>query len=93
MIDADLPLLDSGEAAAISLTRTLGARFVLSDEIKARRVAASLGLQVVGNLWVLLRAKQFHLLPAVRPVLEMMHAQGRWFSEALMLDILNRAGE
>jgi predicted nucleic acid-binding protein len=62
-----LPLLDAGEAAAISLAQTVGAQLILLDERKARRIAARMGLPIAGTLAVLLRAKQHKLIAAVRP--------------------------
>lgn len=47
IIDPTLPLLDVGEAAALPLAQTIGARLILLDERKARRIAARMGLQVI----------------------------------------------
>jgi hypothetical protein len=67
----------AGEAAVIALAEASQARLVLLDDKRARRVAASRGLAIVGTLGVLVRAcKQGHL-PAVRPVIDAMAAQGR----------------
>src|SRR5437899_10924225 len=46
IIDPTLPLLDGGEAAALSLAQTIGARLILLAERKARRVASRMGLSV-----------------------------------------------
>ena len=51
------PQLGGGEAATISLARTLNARAVLLDEAYGRRIARQLGLRVVGALGILLAAK------------------------------------
>lgn len=45
IIDPTLPLLDAGEAAAISLAQSIEARLILLDERKARRIATRLGCQ------------------------------------------------
>jgi len=44
--DPALPLLDAGEAAALSLAYMTEARLILLDERKARQIAARMGLRV-----------------------------------------------
>ncbi|MFL5653470.1 MAG: DUF3368 domain-containing protein [Ktedonobacteraceae bacterium] len=93
IIDPTLPLLDVGEAAALSLAQTIGARLILLDERKARRIAARIGLQVAGTLAVLLRAKQQGLIVAIRPYITQMQSQGRRFHPDLIARLLEDAGE
>jgi uncharacterized protein len=93
IIDPTLPLLDVGEAAVLSLAQTLGARLILLDERKARRIATRLGLQVAGTLAVLLRAKQQGLIAAIRPYITQMQSQGRRFHPDLIAHLLDEAGE
>lgn len=92
-INPALPLLDAGEAAALSLAQTLRARLILLDERKARRIAADLGLPVAGTLAVLLRAKQQGLITAIRPYIIQMQSQGRRFHPDLIARLLMEAGE
>ncbi len=82
-IDPTLPLLDVGEAAALSLAQTIG----------ARRIAARRGLQVAGTLAVLLRAKQQGLIAAIRPSITQMQSQGRRFHPDLIAHLLEDVGE
>ena len=93
IIDPTLPLLDAGEAAALSLAQTIGARLILLDERKARRIAARIGLQVAGTLAVLLRAKQQGLIAAIRPYITQMQSQGRRLHPDLITHLLEEAGE
>ncbi len=93
IIDPTLPLLDVGEAAALSLAQTIGARLILLDERKARRIAARIGLQVAGTLAVLLRAKQQGLIAAIQPYITQMQSQGRRFHPDLIARLLEDAGE
>ena len=93
IIDPALPLLDTGEAAALSLAQTIRARLILLDERKARRIAALLGLPVAGTLAVLLRAKQHGLIAAIRPYIMQMQSQGRRFHPDLLARLLEDAGE
>ena len=85
--------LGPGEGAAIALALGSRARAVLLDERAGRRVAAELGLPVVGTLALLLRAKRQGLLASVAPVLEAMAAQGRYVGARLKDDVLRAAGE
>jgi predicted nucleic acid-binding protein len=87
------PQLGAGEAATLSLAQTLNARAVLLDEAYGRRLARQMGLPVVGTLGVLLAAKQFGLLAAVRPVIDAMIRQGRHLSPQLRAQVLRAAGE
>lgn len=92
-IDPMLPLLDAGEAAAISLAQTLKARLILLDERKARRIATRMGLPIAGTLAVLLRAKQHGLIATVHPYIIQMQSQGRRFHPDLIARFLEEAGE
>ena len=83
----------AGEAAAITLAEASDARLILLDDKRARRVAQDRGLIVVGTLGVLVRAKQQGHLTALRPVLAMMIAQGRYISPLLYAQILRTVGE
>ncbi len=83
----------AGEAAAITLAEASDARIILLDDKRARRVAQDRGLIVVGTLGVLVRAKQQGYLAALRPVLTMMIAQGRYISPTLYAQILQTVGE
>jgi hypothetical protein len=82
-----------GEAVVISLAVACGARLVLLDDKRARRVASERGLVLVGTLGMLVRARQQGYLAAVRPVLDTMIAQGRYISPALRAQTLQAVGE
>lgn len=66
---------------------------VLLDEQLARRVAVAHNLPIVGTLGVLLVARQLQLIPAIRPVIDQMIAQGRRISPALRATITRAVGE
>ncbi len=88
-----LDQLNVGEAAAITLGIAAGVRAVLLDEQDGRRVARERGLVVVGSLGVLVRAKAFGILPAIKPSVDEMIVQGRYISPALRAQVLRAAGE
>jgi uncharacterized protein len=70
------------------------ANAVLLDERLGTCLARSLGLEVVGILGVLLRAKQAGHLQAVAPELERLKTEaGFWLSTAVQARILELAGE
>ncbi|MEO7909238.1 MAG: DUF3368 domain-containing protein [Roseiflexaceae bacterium] len=85
--------LDRGEATTIRLALAVHASAVLLDEQLARRVAVAHNLPIVGTLGVLLVARQTALIPALRPVIDQMIAQGRRISPTLRATIVRAAGE
>lgn len=62
--------VDDGEAEAIALAQEISALYLVLDDGKARKLAKQLGLQVIGTVGVLLRAKQLQVIPAVKPLLD-----------------------
>jgi predicted nucleic acid-binding protein len=94
---ADLPMLlqklDLGEAETLLLARELGADRVLVDEMMGFQVAKSMGLVPVRTLSMLLAAKQNGFIPEIKPLLEEMVIQGRWYSNEVCQTILEKAGE
>lgn len=85
--------LGEGEAAVIQLAREQSIPRACMDDRKARRFAAAAGLEVVGTLGLLLRAKTLGLAPALRPYLERLLRSGSWYDEALVRRVLEEAGE
>jgi predicted nucleic acid-binding protein len=86
--------LDRGEAEAIALAVELRAELLLVDERRARRVAARLGLGMVGVLGVLVEAKRKGLLTEIRPVLDDLVTQAGFRIKAdLYALVLCAAGE
>jgi predicted nucleic acid-binding protein len=87
------PTLDAGEAATLSLALATQARLVLIDEHAGRTAARRLGLPITGSLGVLIEAKRQQLIPAIRPYLDQMSAQGRYISPEVRQQVLRLAGE
>ncbi len=83
-----------GESAAIELALERKADAILLDELQGRRVAETLGLEVLGILGILLRAKQAGHLELLRPVLDDLQNRSRfWLSAKAREKILGLAGE
>ncbi len=85
-------LVDDGEAQALALACELSALLILDDR-KARRWAKRLGIRVLGTIGVLLRAKNHHLIPAVRPHMEALKSAGFYLSPELEQEVLRLTNE
>lgn len=85
--------LDRGEAEVIILAKEKEIREVLIDEKVARMQAKILGLEVVGTLGLLLRAKKKGILSEIKPLIEKMLQRGIWIRSKTVKGILKEAGE
>jgi predicted nucleic acid-binding protein len=86
--------LHRGEAEAIALALEMKADLLLIDERDGRRVARESGLTVRGILGVLLRAKKTGRLTAIKPSIENLKNDARFFiTPDLEKSILTEAGE
>lgn len=92
-VEVLLDELDLGEAEAIVLARELNADWVLMDERKARRKLAQLGINKIGTLGILLKAKQEGLLDTVRPEIEKLQQQSFRMSQSVIDAVLKQANE
>ena len=85
--------LDAGEAAVIELALQESISFVCLDEIKGRRAALALGLQVVGSLGLLGKAKTLGIISVARPFVERAQNSGIYYDDKLIEGFLNALGE
>jgi predicted nucleic acid-binding protein len=85
--------LDPGETAAILLAESLRADLLLIDERVGREVAQARGLTVRGTLGVLVQARREGLLPALKPLLDALFAEGFRIAPALVREALAHVGE
>jgi len=91
---ASLPDLHAAESEALSLALEKSADAVLLDEIAARQAAVRLGLQPIGVLGILVRARAAGLIPAIKPLLlRLEQAAGFWLDPALRDRILQQWDE
>ena len=86
--------LDVGEAAVIGLARELDTGVVLIDERKARKIARAVyGIDCIGSVGVLVRAKGRGLLDSIGAEIEAMRDGGYWISDSIVAAALKQAGE
>lgn len=86
------PRLDDGERSALALSLARDCD-VLIDERRGRLVAEAAGLNVVGTLGLLVRARQLGLVGPVRPLAERLLHSGYHLSQALVDRALVALGE
>lgn len=85
--------LDPGECEAITLAIERRADYVLCDDRDARLWMELLGLQPLGCIGILLRAKRLGLLPAIKPPLDDLVAAGLFVGDRLYHHVLTDEGE
>ncbi len=85
--------LDEGEAEAIVLAKEMEADALIIDERRGYAIAHSQGINAIGTLTILLMAKQRGLIETVKPLLDGMILNGRWYSESVYATYLRKIGE
>lgn len=86
--------VDDGEAEAIALAVEQQATRLLLDESRGRLIAESYQLPVMGSIGCLIRAKQKGMIPAIKPLLDAMQTDARfWVSQKLYQTILAEHNE
>lgn len=85
--------LEKGEAEVIILAKEKKVNEVLIDEKVARMQAKILGLNVIGSLGLLLKAKKKGLLSSIKPSIDKILENGIWIKEDIVNGILKDAGE
>lgn len=86
-------MLDAGERATLSAALQANADRVLIDERLARNLAEYHGLQVVGTLGTLLKARQTGLIRAFLPPVRLLQQAGFWYHEPLVKRLAALVGE
>jgi len=86
-------IVDKGEASAIALAHEIDNKYLITDDLGARKLSLKLGLSVIGTLGVLLQAKEKGLIKAIKPFLELISQTDFRISEELYQTILKKASE
>ncbi|RME56087.1 DUF3368 domain-containing protein [Candidatus Parcubacteria bacterium] len=92
-VEVLLDELDLGEAEAIVLAREIRADWVLMDEKKGRRKVEQLGLQKIGTIGILLKAKEMGYIETLQPEVERLRENGFSISQRVVDAVLERANE
>ena len=85
--------LDKGEASAIALAVEQDDCLLIIDDLKGRKFALQLGLNITGTMGILIQAKLDGHLPMLKPVLQKIKETNFRLSEHLENLILERVGE
>jgi predicted nucleic acid-binding protein len=85
--------IDKGEASAIALSLEFSEATLIVDDLKARKVARSLGIDFTGTFGVLLKAKLLGKIHQVKPIIEKIRSTNFRMSASLEKAVLAKAGE
>jgi predicted nucleic acid-binding protein len=85
--------LDKGEASAIALAVEYDDCLLIIDDLKGRKYAQELGLNITGTLGVLIDAKLAGYIPSLKFVLDKIRKTNFRISDSLITTILTRVGE
>ncbi|MCD8018901.1 MAG: DUF3368 domain-containing protein [Clostridiales bacterium] len=84
--------LDIGESEAIILSDEYKADILLMDEVKGRKVAKQMGLQVMGTIGILMAAFDERLLSSedMEQCIKVLQDSGRHISDRLYKELIDR---
>ncbi len=85
--------VDKGEASAIALALEMPDSLLILDDMKARRLARTLHLQLTGTLGVLIKAKQIGVIDAIKPQLVKIQASHFHILDELIEEVLRISQE
>lgn len=80
--------LDLGEAAVIQLAIEQNVKTVCIDELAGRRAAKAVGLNVVGSLGLLGKAKSLKLIDKIKPYIKKAKEEGIYYDDNLISEFL-----
>lgn len=85
--------LDRGEAEVIQLAIDYNIRDVCLDDLRGRKMAKAIGLNVTGSLGLLARAKQLGIVSQLTPLTERLIKVGGRYSPKVIQTFLAKLGE
>jgi len=85
--------LGKGESESIVLYTEQNADFLLCDDKKAKKFAQSFGLNVIGSLGILLKAKEAKLIDEIAPLIEILRGSQIFIDDRTYELVLGMAGE
>ena len=84
---------DYGESESMLLYKELEADFLIIDDKKARVIAEEFGITCIGTLAVLIRSKEKGFISELRPILESLIQNRRYYSKNILNGILSKQNE
>ncbi len=85
--------LDKGEASSLALAIEKNNCLLIIDERKGRKIAKRIGLNIIGLLGVLIKAKEQNIFSEIKPILEKLEKVDFRISQELKSRILKRIAE
>lgn len=85
--------LDKGESSAIALALGTPECTIILDDIKARKIAERLGLDITGTIGVIIKAKLNGIIPSIKPLINKIKTTDFRLSEDIEKQALIAAGE
>lgn len=84
--------LDKGESSSIALALELRNATLIIDEIKGRKIAQSLNIDIIGTIGIILLAHKKGLVPDVTTLILRLVNNGFIISDALIDKIIEKKG-
>lgn len=85
--------IDKGEASAIALAIELSDSVIILDDYKARKLAESLGIQNIGTIGIIIKAKRQGVIESIKPFLQKIRQTDFRISEEIEKRALEESGE
>jgi len=85
--------LGLGESEAIILYQEKNADYLLCDDKKAKKFAQSFGINVIGSLGILLKAKEKRYIEKISPLVEILRNSPIFIDEKTLNIVLKMADE
>ena len=85
--------LGQGESEAIVLYEEKSANFLLCDDKKAKKFAQNFGINVIGSLGILLKAKKEKHIEKIAPLLEILKSSRIFIDDKIYELVLEMAEE
>ena len=86
-------VVDRGEASAMVLALETDDSTLILDDLRARREARALGIEVTGTLGVILKGKRDGCIAAVDPLIQAIRKTNFRLSKEVEEEVLRLAGE
>ena len=85
--------LDKGEASAIALALDYPESLIILDDLKARKIAENLGIEITGTIGLIIIAKKRGVINSIKPLLEKIRKTNFRVSEEIEKQALKEAKE